>query len=44
MNFDNGRRELEGKYFTYVDDPKINSVKSGRAGQAGMVSGSCLVF
>ncbi|XP_063875423.1 plexin-A1-like isoform X1 [Scylla paramamosain] len=39
MNFDNGHRQLEGKFFTYVDDPKIHSVKSGRAGQAGMRNG-----
>ena len=38
MTFDNGRRSLEGKYFTYVEDPSIQSVKSGRAGQAGLVS------
>lgn len=42
MNFDNGHRQLEGKYFTYVDDPKIHTVRSGRAGQAGMVSNHCV--
>ncbi|XP_042873532.1 plexin A3-like isoform X1 [Penaeus japonicus] len=39
MTFDNGRRKLEGKYFTYVDDPEITSVKSGRVGQAGVRNG-----
>ncbi|XP_068203204.1 plexin A3 isoform X2 [Palaemon carinicauda] len=39
MTFDNGRRSLLGKYFTYVDDPSIQSVKSGRAGQAGLRNG-----
>lgn len=39
MNFDNGHRSLENKFFTYVDDPRISSVKSGRAGQTGLVSG-----
>lgn len=39
MIFDNGRRSLDGKYFTYVEDPSIFSVKSGRAGQAGLRNG-----
>ncbi|KAK4302726.1 hypothetical protein Pmani_025199 [Petrolisthes manimaculis] len=39
MNFDNGRRFLEGKFFTYVEDPRISSVKSGRAGQTGLRNG-----
>ena len=44
MTFDNGRRSLEGKYFTYVEDPSIQSVKSGRAGQAGLVSSLKIFF
>ncbi|XP_069180066.1 plexin-A4 isoform X2 [Procambarus clarkii] len=39
MVFDNGRRKLEDKFFTYVNDPTILSVKSGRAGQAGLRNG-----
>ncbi|XP_018019923.1 plexin A3 isoform X1 [Hyalella azteca] len=40
MRFDKGVRELAGQRFTYVDDPVITSVRSGRAGQAaGMRNG-----
>ncbi|CAL4110360.1 unnamed protein product [Meganyctiphanes norvegica] len=39
MQFDNGKRNLEGKYYKYVEDPEIMSVKSGRAGLAGQRKG-----
>lgn len=39
MHFDNGVRELSAPTFRYVKDPNITNVRSGRAGQAGLVSG-----
>ncbi|ROT77169.1 Plexin-A4 [Penaeus vannamei] len=36
MTFDNGRRKLEGKYFTYVDDSEM-FVWSGGVAEAGVV-------
>lgn len=41
MTFDNGRRKLEGKYFTYVDDSEM-FVWSGGVAEAGVVSHSFL--
>ena len=38
MHFDNGRRELSTIFFSYVENPRITAVRSGRAGQAGVVS------
>lgn len=38
MNFDHGRRELNGVFFSYVQDPDIYQVRTGRAGLAGVVS------
>ncbi|MCL4117746.1 UNVERIFIED_CONTAM: hypothetical protein GTU68_062945, partial [Idotea baltica] len=40
MHFDHGRRELNGAFFSYVDDPEIHKVRTGKAGIAGMREGA----
>ena len=37
MHFDHGRRELNGVFFSYVEDPDILMVRTGKPGQAGVV-------
>lgn len=38
MTFDHGRRELNGVFFSYVEDPVIHRVRTGKAGFVGVVS------